>query len=128
MKKTIAVIFGGRSTEYSVSLQSSCSVLKEINQEKYHILPIGITENGKWYHYTGDTDSIENNTWFTHDISPVLFNPDPEKHCLIIDDKENTPVIENGDQRFFPVECVIGVVEVKNISSILEVDKWQRLL
>ena len=40
---------------------------------------------------------------------------------LIIYDKENTPVIENGDQRFFPVECVIGVVEVKNISSILEV-------
>ena len=29
MKKTIAVIFGGRSTEYSVSLQSACSVLKE---------------------------------------------------------------------------------------------------
>ena len=91
MKKTIAVIFGGRSTEYSVSLQSACSVLKEINREKYHILPIGITENGKWYHYTGDTDSIENNTWFTHDISPVLFNPDPEKHCLIIDDKRITP-------------------------------------
>lgn len=33
---------------------------------------------------------------------------------LIIYDKENTPVIENGDQRFFPVECVVGVVEVKS--------------
>lgn len=33
---------------------------------------------------------------------------------LIIYDKENTPVIENGEQRFFPVECVVGVVEVKS--------------
>lgn len=33
---------------------------------------------------------------------------------LIIYDKENTPVIENGDQRFFPVECVVGVVEIKS--------------
>lgn len=33
---------------------------------------------------------------------------------LIIYDRENTPVIENSEQRFFPVECVVGVVEVKS--------------
>lgn len=37
---------------------------------------------------------------------------------IIIYDKEHTPVIENEEQRFFPVECVAGVIEVKsNISK-----------
>ncbi len=33
---------------------------------------------------------------------------------IIIYDKDHTPVIENGEQRFFPVECVVGVIEVKS--------------
>lgn len=33
---------------------------------------------------------------------------------IIIYDKEHTPIIENSDQRFFPVECVVGVIEVKS--------------
>lgn len=33
---------------------------------------------------------------------------------IIIYDKESTPIIENGEQRFFPVESVVGVVEVKS--------------
>lgn len=33
---------------------------------------------------------------------------------IIIYDKENTPLIENSGQRFFPVECVAGVIEVKS--------------
>ena len=33
---------------------------------------------------------------------------------LIIFDKENTPILENEEQRFFPVESVVGVIEVKS--------------
>lgn len=33
---------------------------------------------------------------------------------IIIYDKEHTPIIENSEQRFFPVECVVGVIEVKS--------------
>lgn len=33
---------------------------------------------------------------------------------IIIYDKEHTPLIENSEQRFFPVECVAGVIEVKS--------------
>lgn len=33
---------------------------------------------------------------------------------LLIYDKDNTPVIENEEQRFFPIECVVGVIEVKS--------------
>lgn len=62
-KKTIAVIFGGRSTEYEVSLQSAFSVLENLNTEKYDIIPIGITREGDWYRYRGSYEDIPNNAW-----------------------------------------------------------------
>lgn len=62
-RKIIAVIFGGNSTEYEVSLQSAYSVLKHIQTEKYAVVPIGITREGEWYHYTGAYDKISDNTW-----------------------------------------------------------------
>ncbi len=61
--KRIAVIFGGNSTEYEVSLQSASTVLESLNQEKYDIIPIGISRSGEWYHYTGVSDRIRDNTW-----------------------------------------------------------------
>ena len=33
---------------------------------------------------------------------------------IIIYDKDHTPIIENGEQKFFPVECVAGVIEAKS--------------
>lgn len=63
-KKKIAVIFGGNSTEYEVSLQSAFSVFENINTNKFDVIPIGITRSGEWYRYTGETEKILNNTWF----------------------------------------------------------------
>lgn len=63
-KKRIAVIFGGRSAEYDVSLQSAVSVLENIDTKKFDIMPVGITRAGDWFHYTGAYDKISNNTWF----------------------------------------------------------------
>ena len=40
------------------------SVFENINKEKFDIVPIGITRNGDWYHYTGKKEKIANNTWF----------------------------------------------------------------
>ncbi|NMA06677.1 MAG: D-alanine--D-serine ligase VanG, partial [Ruminococcaceae bacterium] len=66
-KKKIAVIFGGKSTEYEISLQSAAAVLENINIDKFDIIPIGITRDGEWYHYTGKIEKIADNTWFHED-------------------------------------------------------------
>lgn len=73
-KKRVAVIFGGNSTEYEVSLQSAYAVLDNINTDKYEIVPIGITRNGEWYHYTGEKEKISDNTWFedSKNLFPVV--------------------------------------------------------
>jgi D-alanine-D-alanine ligase len=44
----IGVLFGGRSGEHEVSLLSAASVLNAIDKEKYEVVPIGITKDGKW--------------------------------------------------------------------------------
>lgn len=44
-KKKIAVIFGGNSTEYEVSLQLAFSVFENIDRDKFEIVPIGIARN-----------------------------------------------------------------------------------
>jgi D-alanine-D-alanine ligase len=49
MKKLkVGILFGGRSGEHEVSLLSAASVLKAINQDKYEVVPIGITKEGRW--------------------------------------------------------------------------------
>jgi D-alanine-D-alanine ligase len=49
MKKLrVGVLFGGRSSEHEVSLLSAASVLKAIDKNKYDIVPIGITKEGRW--------------------------------------------------------------------------------
>ena len=63
MKKKVAVLFGGQSTEHEVSRASATSVLKNMDTTKYDIYPIGITKDGKWFEYTGNYDLIENGEW-----------------------------------------------------------------
>ncbi|MGH4117979.1 D-alanine--D-alanine ligase family protein [Clostridium sp.] len=63
MKKKIAILFGGQSTEHEVSRSSATSVLKNIDRTKYDIYPIGITKEGLWFKYTGNTDNIESGEW-----------------------------------------------------------------
>ncbi|HDN81037.1 MAG: D-alanine--D-alanine ligase [Chloroflexi bacterium] len=47
-KLRVGVIFGGRSGEHEVSLASAQSVIAALDKEKYEVIPIGITKEGKW--------------------------------------------------------------------------------
>ena len=48
-KIRVAVIFGGRSAEHEVSLQSAKSVLAAIDRDLYEPVLIGIDKDGRWY-------------------------------------------------------------------------------
>jgi D-alanine-D-alanine ligase len=47
-KIRVGILFGGRSGEHEVSLLSAASVLDAIDKEKYEVVPIGITKEGRW--------------------------------------------------------------------------------
>jgi D-alanine-D-alanine ligase len=49
MKKLrVGILFGGRSGEHEVSLLSAASVFNAIDKNKYEVVPIGITKDGRW--------------------------------------------------------------------------------
>jgi len=50
-KKRLAILFGGRSAEHEVSVDSANNIYKAINKEKYEVIVIGIDHKGKWYLY-----------------------------------------------------------------------------
>ncbi|WP_339167496.1 D-alanine--D-serine ligase VanG [Brevibacillus sp. FSL L8-0520] len=64
-KKKIAILFGGCSTEYEVSLQSAYAVIKHVNQSLYETVLIGITRQGEWLRYNGSLEQIMDDTWST---------------------------------------------------------------
>lgn len=59
----VAVVFGGKSGEHEVSLMSATNVIKAMHKEKYNIYMIGITKQGKWMVYRGETDKIADGSW-----------------------------------------------------------------
>ena len=59
----IAVLFGGRSSEYDISLQSAFSVIGHIDAQRYEPVLIGITKEGDWFRYYGDRADILNDRW-----------------------------------------------------------------
>jgi len=53
----VGILFGGRSGEHEVSLLSAASVLKSIDREKFEVVPIGITKEGRWL-AAGDANAL----------------------------------------------------------------------
>ncbi|GAB2743496.1 D-alanine--D-alanine ligase family protein [Kitasatospora kifunensis] len=47
-KPRVAIVFGGRSSEHGVSVVTAASVLRAIDRSRYEVLPVGITQEGRW--------------------------------------------------------------------------------
>ena len=100
-KKTVAVIFGGRSSEHEVSCASAILMLHALDQEKYQVLPVGITKQGQWLIYTGPAEHIKNGEWEKFG-TPVCLSPDATKKCFL--------KIVGSNVKEIPVDVVIPVL------------------
>ncbi len=85
MKKKVLVLFGGVSSEHDVSLNSACSVIKNIPDDKYEIITMGITKDGKCYIYNGSPDMLPNEKWLkdTKNLEPAVISCDRSHHGII---------------------------------------------
>lgn len=81
-KQNIAVIFGGQSSEHSVSCVSLQTVAKAINRDKYDITYIGITEEGQWL-LAESLEAIADGSWKESEVSAVI-SPDAVKQEMIL--------------------------------------------
>lgn len=57
-KKKVAILFGGRSVEHGVSVNSARNIFEYINKDRFEPLPIGITKSGQWFLTNGVTKEI----------------------------------------------------------------------
>jgi len=57
--KKLGIIFGGKSTEHEVSVVSATSVIKNLDKEKYNIIPIYISKENIWYKYDKKVEEID---------------------------------------------------------------------
>lgn len=81
-KKTVAVLFGGQSTEHEISLRSAYTVLSHMPKE-YEAVAVGITKTGKWFAYTGDDKKIPTGEWEFSDEKKPLAMGDIKADCVL---------------------------------------------
>ena len=107
-KKTIAILFGGASSEHEVSRRSATSIIENISKEKYEIILIGITKKGEWFQYCGDVSKIFNGDWEndTKNKKKAFISPDTSVGGLV--------VVENERSYFIKVDAVFPVLHGKN--------------
>lgn len=78
-KLRVAVLYGGRSGEHEISLQSAASVLRNLDPELFEAVPIAIDKQGRWL--LNDVSLIEKGARSLpvfKDAPAVLLPPNPE--------------------------------------------------
>ena len=106
-RKRIAILFGGCSPEYGVSLQSAYSVITHLDREKYEPVLIGISNAGDWFQYVGEIEKIPADTWCNEeDCIPVVVSPNRTVHGIV--------TIKNGKIRETHIDAVFPVLHGKN--------------
>lgn len=84
----VAVIFGGCSSEYEVSLASACSVIENMDKRRFLPVPVGITQDGEWFLFRGDPKKIADRTWCNSgDCTHAFISPDRNLHGLLVLEK-----------------------------------------
>ena len=85
IKENLLLLFGGESTEHEVSEMSASNVIEAVNREKYNLITVGITKEGKWYLYQGGTEKIKDGTWEQSDtLKEAFLSPSKSQSGLVV--------------------------------------------
>lgn len=103
-KMTVAILFGGASSEHDVSCVSAKGILSNINKEKYNIVMVGITKNGEWFLFDDDINMLPNDEWLNSStLKKAYITPDTSIKGIVTEDG-NT----------IKLDCVFPVLHGKN--------------
>ena len=106
-KLNVLILFGGCSSEYSVSLSSASGVILNLDRDRYEPVTVGITREGRWYYYTGSTEEILNDTWQKEKLcTPCVLSPSRGDRCLFL--------LNGADPERVPVDIALPVLHGRN--------------
>ncbi len=99
-KRTVAVLFGGQSTEHEISCLSAVTIIQNIDREQYDLLLIGITRDGRWLK-TNSIEEIQSGSWVGGTTRAIL-SPDAGHKGVLL--------LEDGRVQLFPLDVVFPVL------------------
>ena len=105
-KLSLAVIFGGVSSEHEVSRMSVTSILENLSNERYEVHMVGITKEGRWPLYTGPVEDILSGAWEQGPVTPAFLSPDPSVHGLV--------ALRDGKAETIHVDVIFPALHGKN--------------
>ena len=116
--RKLAIIFGGQSSEHEISVISATNISKQVDIDKYELILIGITKEGKWLKVE-NISSMEDGSWINSRTSAFIL-PDATKKCIIVE--------TDGEYKEIYVDVVFPVLhglygEDGTIQGLLELAK-----
>lgn len=105
IKKVVAIIFGGKSSEHEISKISASTIISNICKDKYYIIPIYITKEGQWKIYEGAIENISNYGWENYSANAIL-SPDSSHKGIIR--------IVGEKVKFIPIDVAFSILHGKN--------------
>ncbi|KHF77181.1 D-alanine--D-alanine ligase [Acinetobacter sp. neg1] len=103
-KKNVGIIFGGKSTEHEVSLQSAKNIVDAIDKDKFNVTLIGIDKNGIW-HLNESTHFLLNS-----DNPSLISLHQSGRNIAFIPGKNEEQIIEFQDKTLSQLDVIFPIV------------------
>lgn len=82
MKKVVAVLFGGKSSEHEISKISASTIISNLSKDKYHVVPIYISKEGSWKIFDAPMQNIFSDNIYDYSTDAII-SPDPAHKGII---------------------------------------------
>ena len=102
----VAVLFGGISSEHSISCISAGSVLRAIDRSKYEVFPVGITLDGQWILVADEEPILE----MTASEQPTVLPNGSSVNLVNLAGQPNLEIRNSGSVELFSVDVVFPVL------------------
>ena len=91
-KIRVGVIYGGRSTEHSISCISAGAIISHLDPERFEVVPIGITRQGSWV--AGSLDPVAGqelpSVELSDDLVPLALSINPDTAGQLFDTRDGS--------------------------------------
>ncbi|MBQ3924680.1 MAG: D-alanine--D-alanine ligase [Firmicutes bacterium] len=83
-KMKVLILFGGTSPEHEVSRNSAAAMVKHIDMDRFDVLKIGITKEGRWFLTDALPEEMADGRWETHESNKeAIVSPDRSVHGIV---------------------------------------------
>lgn len=116
-KKKVAILYGGRSVEHAVSVNSARNIFEYLDKKQFEPMPIGISKEGKWFLTEGVSRDI-------HKGSPLALTLDPGNPAFLVLGENKTikadvvfPVLHGTDGEDGSIQGLLKAMDLPMVGT-----------